>query len=124
MNSSDFVINEIIPVGTLVPKIKGIKKCEVEYNPTYNTKNKREPSVLLFQDIKTKKWHIRTECKGPDGHTFRLADIHMNSKKISTLRKIAFKRPLKVYQVVEENISTRKKIIKDLRKRYSDKISS
>ena len=124
MNSSEFVITEIIPVGTMVPKIKGIKKCEIEYNPSYDNKNKRKPSLLLFKDIQTGKWHVRTESLGPDGHTFRLVDIHLNSKKLTTLRKISFQRPLKVYQVIEQNASVRKRMMKDLINRYPDKISS
>tara|TARA_R100000734_G_scaffold5074_2_gene4459 strand:+ start:1194 stop:1568 length:375 start_codon:yes stop_codon:yes gene_type:complete len=124
MSSPDFVIKKIIPVGTMVPVIKGVKKCEVEYDPTYDMKYRREASILLFQDTQTKKWHLRTESLGPDGHTFRLVDIHLNSKKLTTLRKIAFNRPLKVFQVLEPNTDARKRILKDLHKRYSDKINS
>ncbi len=124
MSRPEFIIKEIIPVGTMVPKVKGLRKCVVEYNPTYNTKDKRKSSILIFQDIQTKKWHVRTESEGPEGHTFRLVDIHLNGSKLTTLRSIAFKRPLRVYQVIEENASTRKKILKDLMERYPNKISS
>ena len=115
---------DVTHVGTCVPKPKGIRKCIIEYSKVYDKADKRSPSVLLFKDVQTGNWHVRTESLGPEGHTYRLADIYMIGQTYSTLRTVAFSRNLEVYQVVEKDNKKRRDLIKALKGKYSQKIIS